>query len=39
MEAKQNEIKPIRESVLQYDSLGGWEGRRKLTINGKKLEL
>lgn len=39
MEARQNEIKPIRESVLQSNSLGGWEGRRKLTINGKRLEL
>lgn len=39
MEARQNEIKPIRESVLQCNSLGGWERRRKLTINGKRLEL
>jgi len=39
MEARQNEIKPIRETVVQCNSLGGWEGRRQLTINEKRLEL
>lgn len=39
MEARQNEIKPLPESVLQCGSLGGWEGRSQFAINGKRLEL
>lgn len=36
MEARQNEIKTIKEIVLQSNSLGGCEGRGELAINGKK---